>query len=180
MVWKRALLAIAVVLALAAIWSGVSRHIPSSVDYRGEKIKLVKYYLDYDGYKNDPDNIDPSQTARVQRLVSQAQIDYSFLDLHAAVAAVFQVKFPGYGSGGFGSRKADGDAELSGFEVEIPRSENGRYFIFRTTSARSVLLDDFIALGPLNLADFHRDGNNLVYTTETGQPKLVRSIDIFK
>jgi len=31
------------------------------IDYRGERIKLSKSYYDFDTYKNDPDNIDPSK-----------------------------------------------------------------------------------------------------------------------
>jgi hypothetical protein len=46
----------------------------SEIDYRGEKIKLSKPYRDYDEYKNDPDNIHPSETARVQGLVMSAPI----------------------------------------------------------------------------------------------------------
>lgn len=45
---------------------------PSSSEYRGEQIKLTKFYLDYDNYKSDPKNIDPSEVARVQRRVSSA------------------------------------------------------------------------------------------------------------
>ena len=50
----------------------------NEIDYRGEKIKLTKAYADYDEYKNDPDNIDPSETERVQRLVLGAPIARTF------------------------------------------------------------------------------------------------------
>lgn len=173
-------MAIGAVLVLAVIWTQVRRFIPSSIDYRGEHIKLTKYYLDYDDYKNDPDNIHPSETSRVQQLVSQAPIGHSFPGLLEAVTAVGEVKFPGYASGGFGTRKPDGDGALAGFVVEIPRSENTRYFIFRTTPGQCVLLDDFIASGSLELSDFHRDANNLVYTNETGQLVLAHPILNFK
>jgi hypothetical protein len=178
--WKRAFLAIGAVLVLAAIWTQVSRFIPSSIDYNGQKIKLTKLYLDYDDYKNDPDNIHPSETKRVQQLVSQAPIGHSFPGLLEAVTAVGKVKFPGYASGGFGSRKPDGDGTLAGFVVEIPRSENTRYFIFRCAPGQCVLLDDLIASGSLELSDFHRDANNLVYTNESGQVVLTRPILNFK
>jgi hypothetical protein len=55
---KRAFLVIGSIVGLVAIWSLVIRVLPSYMDYRGEKIKLTKYYLAYDSYKNDPDNID--------------------------------------------------------------------------------------------------------------------------
>ena len=71
------------------------------MDYQGQQIKLTKYYLDYDDYKNDPDNIAPEETSRVEQLVMNAPIASSFPDKRAAIAAVFEIKFPGYGAGGF-------------------------------------------------------------------------------
>jgi hypothetical protein len=50
----------------------------SEIDYRGERIKLTKSYADFDDYKNDPENIDPSATERVQRLVLGAPIAKTF------------------------------------------------------------------------------------------------------
>jgi hypothetical protein len=50
----------------------------NEIDYRGEKIKLTKAYADYDAYKNDPENIHPSETERVQALVLGAPIAKTF------------------------------------------------------------------------------------------------------
>ncbi len=116
---------------MLAAWAVVRRILPSTIEYRGQKIKLTKFYLDYEDYKDDPDNIDPSETARVQRLVEESPIAHSFAGRKAAVDAVFEIKFPGYGSGGFGSPIQTSDGSLNGFLVEIPRSDKARYFIFR-------------------------------------------------
>jgi hypothetical protein len=171
---RRAWPIVVAVLALSAAWLIARRHIPSSLDYRGEKIKLTKFYLSFEDYKNDPDNIDSSEDARVQRLVAEAPIGRRFKDLNEAVSAVFAVKFPGYGSGGFGTRKADGDGTLSAFEIEIPRSGRSRFFVFRCAADGCALIDDFVPSGSEVIADFHRDGPNLVYTTASGGRPITR------
>lgn len=173
---KRAFLAIGIVLCLAAAWAGVRRILPSSIEYRGENIKLTKYYLDYDDYKNDPDNIDPSETERVQRLVSEAPIAHSFASRRDAVDALFKVKFPGYGVGGFGGAIKDGDGSLNGFSVEIPRADKNRYFIFRNTHGNYALVDDFIDSDALQIETVREEHGNLVYCTASGEPKLIHPI----
>src|SRR5262245_46857241 len=65
---NRFVIGLAIVVAGYCVWSAVRRRPPDYVEYRGEKIKLSKYYSDYDSYKNDPDNIAPSETTRVQQL----------------------------------------------------------------------------------------------------------------
>jgi hypothetical protein len=61
---------------------------------RGEKIKLTKAYADYDDYKNDPENIDPSETERVQRLVLSAPIAKTYGSRLEASKAIGQIAFP--------------------------------------------------------------------------------------
>jgi len=171
---KRIFLAIGILVCLSAAWAGVRRILPSSIEYRGENIKLTKYYLDYDDYKNDPDNIDPSETERVQRLVSQAPVVHSFPSRKDAAHATFQVKFPGYGAGGFGGAIKEGDGSLNGFSVEIPRSDKTRYFIFRNTHGSYLLVDDFITSEEIQTV--REDQGSLVYCTNSGQPTLVHPI----
>ena len=36
---------------------------PDAIEYRGERLKLTKAYHDYDDYKEDENNIDPSEDA---------------------------------------------------------------------------------------------------------------------
>lgn len=173
---KRTLLAIGIIVCLATAWAVMRRILPSSVEYRGQKIKLTKYYLDYDDYKNDPDNIDPSETGRVQRLVSEAPIARSFASRRDAVDAVFKVMFPGYGVGGFGGAIKDSDGSLNGFSVEIPRAGKNRYFIFRNTHGNYELVDDFIDLDTLQIETVREEHGNLVYCTASGEPKLIHPI----
>jgi len=166
--WKRLLIAAAIVFILAVVWTIVRRALPSYVEYRGEKIKLSRFYLDSDDYKNDPDNIDASETQRVQRLVSEAPIAHSFADRKQAVDAVFEIKFPGYGAGGLGPPdKSDG--ALNGLEVEIPRANASRMFIFQNVGGAYKLVDDFVDAGPAGIREFHLQGANLIYTTADGR-----------
>lgn len=172
---KRLFLVIGALVCLAAAWVAVQRILPSSIDYRGQKIRLTKLYLDYDDYKNDPANIDPSETERVQRLVSEAPMARSFSSRKEAVEAVFDVKFPGYGAGGFGGPIGE-DGTLNGFSVEIPRADKNRYFIFRNIRGNYVLIDDFISSDDLGLQTVYEENGNLVYGTTSGEVKLVHPI----
>lgn len=172
---KKILLIIGALILLMAGWAGLRRIIPSWVDYRGEKIKLTKFYLDYDDYKNDPDNIDPSETARVQRMVSEAPIAHSFASRKAAVDAVFEVHFPGYAVGGFGDSIQQGEGALNGFSIEIPRA-GSRYFIFRNVHGGYVLVDDFIDPGPAAIQSVREEHGTLVYRTPTGATAFVHPV----
>jgi hypothetical protein len=173
--FKRLVLVIGVVVLLAVAWAVARRVLPSSIEYRGQKIKLTKFYLDYDDYKNDSDNIDPSETERVQRLVSEAPIGRSFASRKDAASAVFEVKFPGYGAGGFGAMQQD-NKSLNGFVVEIPRANQSRYFIFRNERGRYTLVDDFLLADPWGIQTVREENGKLVYCTASGEPKLVHAI----
>src|SRR5215471_3494849 len=74
----------------------------NTIEYQGEHIKLTKTYYEYEDYKDDPNNIDRAENTRVERLVSEAPIARLFQDRRQMVNAVFDLKFPGYGLGGFG------------------------------------------------------------------------------
>jgi hypothetical protein len=173
--FKRFVLVIGVVVLLAGTWAVARKALPSSIEYRGQKIKLTKFYLDYDDYKNDPDNIDPSETERVQRLVSEAPMARSFASRRDAVTAVFDVKFPGYGTGGLGSLQ-ENDQSLNGFVVEIPRSDKSRYFIFRNDRGRYTLVDDFVLSDPWGIQSVREENGKLVYSTASGEAKLVHPL----
>jgi hypothetical protein len=103
----------------------------NAIDYRGEKIKLTKAYADYAAYKNDPENIHPSETERVQALVLGAPIAKAFGSRLEAAKAIGQIVFPGYGGGGFVEQSQPDGTVLMGFSVEIPRASRTRYFVFQ-------------------------------------------------
>jgi hypothetical protein len=148
---------------------------PNEIEYQGEKIKLTRYYSDYDEYKNDPNNIDPSETVRVQHLVMQAPIASSFKNRLEAAKAIVQIAFPGYGSSGFNAQpQADGSV-LMGFSVEIPRAHKERYFIFLEKDEIFKLIDDFIYPdAPGLIHSVVRRGDELVFSSIEGKVVLVR------
>jgi len=173
---KRLLVVVGLFVSLAATWAVVRRILPSSIEYRGQKIKLTKFYLDYDEYKNDPDNIDPSESERVQRPVSEAPIAHSFASRKDAAYAVFDIKFPGYASGGFGGPIQEGDGALNGFLVEIPRTNKCRYFVFRNDHGTYTLVDDFVMTDTWGIQTVREQNGQLVYSTVAGEPKFVHPI----
>jgi hypothetical protein len=147
----------------------------NEIDYRGEKIKLTKAYTDYDEYKNDPENIDPSETERVQRLVLAAQIAKTFGSRLEASKAIGQFAFPGYASGGFIEQSQADGSVLMGFSVEIPRANKERYFVFQGRDGVYTLVDDFVHPDTAGLLHaVTRRGNELVFTSIDGKEALVR------
>ena len=147
----------------------------NEIDYRGEKIKLTKIYANYDDYKNDPQNIDPSETERVQRLVLNAPIAKTYGSRLEAAKAIGQIAFPGYGSGGFIEQSQADGSVLMGFSVEIPRANKERYFVFQGKDGVYTLVDDFV--NPDSAGLLHsviRRGNELVFTAIDGKEALLR------
>ena len=147
----------------------------NEIDYRGEKIKLTKAYASYDDYKNDPENIDPSETERVQRLVLDAPIAKTFGSRLEASKAIGQIAFPGYGSGGFVEQSQPDGTVLMGFSVEVPRASKERYFVFQGKDGVYTLVDDFVYPdSPGLLRSVVRRGNDLVFTSIDGKEAVVR------
>lgn len=169
---KRALIVVGGIVAAGLLWTALNRYSPNTIEYRGEKIRLTRYYLDYDDYKNDPNNIDPSETARVQKLVSEAPIAHTFRDRLEIATAIGEISFPGYGSGGFG----DWNRDVIGFTVEIPRSEEGRYFVFKKTSTGYVLVDDFLDSSMPGINRIEESSGNFIYSMDGRPERLVRAM----
>ena len=154
--------------------SGCERR-SNQIDYRGEKIKLTKAYADYAAYKNDPENIAPSETERVQRLVLGAPIAKTFRSRLEASKAIGLIAFPGYGSGGFVEQSQADGTVLMGFSVEVPRAGKDRYFVFHGRDGVYTLVDDFVHPDTAGLLrSVSRRGNDLVFTSVEGKEALVR------
>ena len=110
-------LSVALLLAVVVLWFAKGSPVSEpdepvsgsdEIEYRGEKFKITKSYPDFDDYKNDPDNIDPSETDRIIKLVSEAPIASSYASSELAVRAIQGVVFPGYGSSSGSTVQADG------------------------------------------------------------------------
>lgn len=173
---KRILLILGALIVVATGWMALRRHIPSEMDYQGQKIKLSKYYLSYEDYKDDPENIDPSENGRVERLVSGAPIGSRFEDRKELVHAIWGIKFPGYGLGALGEHAEQDGSVLALYEVEIPRAAKNRYFTFEGRNHTYVLIDDFVASERPQISQVRKEHENLIYSSRDGQAILTRPI----
>ena len=167
--------AVRIALALLTLAAAGCDHPSDEIDYRGEKIKLTKAYADYDEYKNDPENIHPSESERVQRMVLSAAIAGTFRSRLKASKAIGEIAFPGYGIGGFVEQSQEDGSVLMGFSVEVPRASKDRYFVFQGRDGVYTLIDEFVQLETTPLLNsVIRRGNELVFTSIAGKEALVR------
>jgi hypothetical protein len=173
---KKIILALGALIAIAILWSVVRRHLPSNVEYQGEKIRLAKYYFSYEDYKDDPDNIDPSENARVERLVTQAPIAHHFTDRKELARALVDVKFPGYGLGFAGKSAQPSGIVLELSSVEIPRAEKNRYLVFEEKNGSYTLIDDFVAPADPEIMQVREEKGLFIYSTRAGQRLLTRPV----
>jgi hypothetical protein len=168
---------VVVLVGIAALWLFVYRDRKGdTIVYHGERIKLSRSYVDFSTYKNDPNNIDATETARVQRLVRQAPIANSFASRIEFAQATGSIAFPGYGSSGLlDSPQSDGSV-LVLTSIEVPRAEEWRYFVARISNGKYILIDDFVAPESAKIQFVEQLGDKLAYSTEyRGEAKLVRS-----
>jgi hypothetical protein len=169
---KKLAVIVAAVVVLAVGWGFARRWIPSHVDYRGERFRLTKLYLTYDGYKNDPDNLHPSEIERVQRLVSTAVVPSSFPSWKAASRTIGEISFPGYGSG---SLQSDWD-RIRAFSIEIPLAEQDRILVLRARGPGYTVVDDFLADAALVIRGVEERAGSLAFTNPRGETVLTRTL----
>src|SRR5690349_14233721 len=90
---KRVTQALALVALFYTMRCGVLPQVlpPGDVEYRGEKIRLAKWYFDYEDYEEDTDQLAPEELARVETLVSSAHIGREFpsrFEMSKAMSAI--------------------------------------------------------------------------------------------
>lgn len=167
-------LAFAVIAVAAAVWMWKRDYGRSDVvNYRRQKIKLSKSDRDFDTYKNDHNNIDPSETARVQGLVVDAPIGRSFAKRIDVFQATQQVVFPGYGASSGESVQSNG-SKLLAVAVEIPRAEKDRYLVFRQRDGHYELVDDFVNVDIPVPFTLREENGSYVYCSGAGKQVFQR------
>ncbi|GAC1642228.1 MAG: hypothetical protein NVS9B14_23820 [Candidatus Acidiferrum sp.] len=159
-----------------AAWTVLRCQIPSHMEYQGQEIKLSKFYASYEDYKDDPDNIDPSENERVFRLVSQAPVATSFSNRNEMIHALFAVKFPGYGAGPFSEFRQPDGTTLDVSFIEIPRAEKERIFTFHVENGKYILLDDFVLDEYCSVKSAHLESGKITYELANGKAPLVRPV----
>ena len=142
-----------------------------TVQYQGQTIQLSKAYSDFDEYKNDPMNIAPAETGRVQQLVTAAPISQTYPNREKLYSAISQIEFPGYGMSTFGEKPQPDGIVLAGFSIEIPRADRERIIVYQLRNGIYRLLDDFT--GPTDTSEVRLQGGQLTYHDPQG--KLVVS-----
>jgi hypothetical protein len=165
------------VASVVVLWLMQGPSFPGNkIDYRGQQFKLSRPYLSYEDYKDDANNIDPTENARVEQAVTQAKIDKTYANRQDMVHAVFDLKFPGYGLSSFAEQiLADGNS-LAGFAVEIPRANKDRVLVFRGRNGAYTLIDDFVTAGDQGIMQVREDGGRLVYCTLDGKQAVTRTV----
>jgi hypothetical protein len=177
---RRNIVMIALLAVAAVVWLAMGNNISSSdsIDYQGQKVKLSKPYSDYDDYKDDPNNLAPGEARRVQQLVQAAPIAKQFSDRKEMVRAVFNLKFPGYGLGSYGEKPQPDGSVLALFGVEIPKSGNTRFLLFRGSAGAYTLIDDFVYADTMPIGSVAASGDKLVYSTGQGAKVVERSLSV--
>jgi len=145
-----------------------------TMQYQGQSIKLSRKYGSYEAYKDDPKNIDPSENARVQKLVTEAPIAHSFSNRSEMFHEAIEIKFPGYGMGGIPGQMSDGST-LNVVSIEIPRAEKDRYLVFHEHSGRYELLDDFV-MQELYVSNVREEHGTLLFLSSDGKELFRRPI----
>lgn len=156
------------IAALAILASACATERVDEIVYRGERIELSKAYSDYDDYKNDPENIHPSERARVQALVKSAPVAKSSPDAITLARVVSNVAFPGYGTGRFADTPQTDGTRLTVYAVEIPVTDQNRYLLFRNTGSEFVLVDDFVDRSTMEIAEINVEGDEWIYRSRNG------------
>jgi hypothetical protein len=166
-------------LIATIIWYAAQRSGPttmSTIVYQGQSIKLSKSYDHYDDYKNDPNNIAPGEVEKVQQLVLSAPIATHFDTRKQMTDALFEIAFPGYGMGFFSDAQQPDGSILALVSIEVPKSGNSRYLLFRGRSGAYTLIDDFVYADAAAIGKVSADGNRLVYLSREGAAVVKRAV----
>jgi hypothetical protein len=168
------------VIAAAVGWLLLGWHQPEGrddeIEYQGQHFKLTRAYASYDDYKQDPNNIDPAEDARVEQAVAGARIGRSYPTIEDVSTAVSDIQFPGYGLTSFGAAANSGGTSLEGFAVEIPRANKDRVVVFRGDKNRYTLVDDFVTPSESGILQVREESGKLIYYALDGRQSLTHPL----
>ncbi len=168
------------VIAAAVGWLLLSWHPPEvredEIEYQGQQFKLTRAYASYDDYKQDPNNIDPAENARVEQAVAGAKIGRTYRTADEVSAAVSDIQFPGYGLTSVGAPAPSDGTSLEGFAVEIPRANKDRVLVYRGGEDGYTLVDDFITASESGILQVREEAGRLIYYALDGRQFLTHPL----
>jgi hypothetical protein len=133
---------------LASSCGGGSRSGSHEIKYQGSTFRLTKSYASFEDYKDDPNNIDPREVPRIERLMTEVKIGPEFASWQDFAQQAFALTFPGYGYGPGPSVKS-ASRQFVVSMIEIPKVSKDRWLVLEQTDAgRMRVVDDFVRPTP--------------------------------
>jgi hypothetical protein len=125
--------AIAVGVAWQFLIKPALRHIKGrdEVQWRGEKFKLKRKYLDYEEYKSGSDQLADSEVERLKKVMLAISVPKSAKSDEELIRSLRQMSFPGFGSSYYGNVKDEHGNRYVLFEYEIPQKQEHRTLLYR-------------------------------------------------
>jgi hypothetical protein len=133
---------------LATSCGGGSGSGSREIKYQGTTFRLTKAYATFEDYKDDPNNIDPREVPRIERLMTQVKIGPEFDSWKDYVDQAFALAFPGYGYGPGPSVKSTARQFVVSM-IEIPKVSKDRWLVSEQMDGGQLhLVDDFVRAMP--------------------------------
>lgn len=146
-----------------------------SIIYGGEVIRLSRGYSSYQDYAADLNNIDPTENAHVERLMTLVRLPQQYANRDEAFSAVMRLKFPGYGVSGLRTRAIPAARAWDVLAFEIPRSGKNRYVAIAEAAHGWLVIDDFVADDQLGLTSAELREGLILYIDRRKQKVLVHT-----
>ncbi len=157
--------AVATAVIVASYWFYRTRLAVTHIEYLGERFELPRAYPTYEAYRNDPNNLGPSNLARIQELVRTRSPGELFQDTEAFGRTAFALKVPGYGMAGLEVDSPEPKPILVAFEV--PGTQSWRYLLASGPAGHVRVVDDFVYEGP-RITKVQVHGGIATYLTSQG------------
>jgi hypothetical protein len=154
--------AIALILAWQFVIKPGLRQIKGfdEVQWRGQKFKLKRKYLDYEEYKSDTDQLATNEIARVKEAMLAISVPKSARTDQELIDSLRQMSFPGFGSSYAGDVKDEHGTRYIVDEYEIPQKGEQRTLVYKVdgNGACNLVLDGV----SIDHANDHMLGNSEV------------------
>jgi len=135
---------LAALLALA-YWFYLGKIAVTHIDYLGMRFDLPRAYASYEAFRDDPNNLGPTNLARIQAMAETHRLPEVFASTEAFGKQAFELKVPGYGLANLRVDAPDPKPML--IAVEIPGTVRWRFLLAAGEPGSVRVIDDFIHEG---------------------------------